>query len=253
MSLEERLKHLPTKEELEAEKQEINEINRPAQSRVALENALTTITSKHSKPMMALKAIVYAGKTSKAIDQKTDKLVHEYWNSNELKNIFMRQTLLRDQSKESWLAFKEEVRSAIGKEKLKFLQEKKGGDFMVFPHDSTSESESESSDDDAGAMSPRSPAIRKLVEKFETPPTSRSGTQSRKPPPHAASAAAAKPKESDSEASDSDGSFIPDFDGDEEGDQSSADEMKFVLQRSKEAVKESKHGKLSIKEQYTFD
>ncbi len=254
LSLEERIKNAKpyTQAERDEDDRRANVMNQAAQSKEAVNDALNSITFKHSKPTMALKAIVYGSKSTKQIDQKTEKLVTEYWNSSELKNIFMRQIPFRDRSKNSWNAFKEDVRYALGQEKLKLMQEKKGGDFMVFPHDSSSENPSSEEEEEVAHRSPQlSPNVRRLAEKFETPQASRSGTATRA----SASAAAAEPNSPS--GSDSNDSFEPDFNsGDDDRSQidsgdddagESSDEMKFIIEQSREAARAK--GNLSVKRQ----
>ena len=197
-----------TQEEAERRKAEAKRIDMEAASRLKKEEVLKSV--KESKAMLRLESIVWSAKKSSNIDRRTEDLLQSYLKGEELKTLYMDETPKKDQSKEGWRQFKENVRAVFGKRKLELMSEKEKSNISAFPY--SSDESGSSSDSEEEVQSPKTPskAMTRSVEiakKFgEVTPAaaSRVGT-----------AASPKPSESNSDTDD-DEEYFSSMEEDEE-------------------------------------
>ena len=201
--------HFETREEAEHRKAEAKRLDSEAASRLAKEEVLKSLHTM--KPMQRLETIVYKAKKSSDIDRQADELLQNYLNSQALKNLYMAEIPKRDQSKEGWRQFKEDVRAAFGKRKLELISEKEKSNISAFPY-SSDESGSSSDEEEESPKTPsklmsRSIEIAKKFGEVTPAAASRVGT-----------AASQKGSESDSDNDDDEEYFRDDEEEEEEKD-----------------------------------
>ena len=232
------------KEEAEQRKSEAKRIDMEAASQTAKEDALKLL--KDARPMLRLQAIVYKAKNSASIDRQFDKLMQDYLDSTELKTFYMSEIPKKNQSKEDWRQFKEDVRGQFGRRKIELMAEKEKSNISAFPY-SSDDSSDDSSSEEEQLSSPKTPRRSGTTRSVEIAKKFGEVT----PAAISRSPEAAAVSDSDSDSDDDEEYFDAEPEEEEKDFEPTTNTFKpvtEVLEASRVALSNSKNAKLGMNE-----